>query len=776
MPLGTSLYSRLAESSGTVYYVRTDGNNGNSGLTNSAGGAWASPNYAADNAPANSIVKIVSGNYVETVSLSRGFSSSTPVTLEAFDPANRPVIGSLLADSGGVAAYWRFRNLIFDVQLLDPDGSLGTSGTRFDGVKIGSNGSTEHDIELYGCTIKNATGQGFNQQGHVTNIHVINCDIFNSGWYPGAGAGTSHTLYLRYGSNCMYLNLLVYAPVPGYALQVHSDGLETGLQDSILANCIFDDSSTRAGFRLSQPDVTAQANLHQRNTIKNCIVSNNGTYGFQILIPTSAIDPATGDENEFDRCIRYNNTSGAITNTTNAIFTNQTDGNPLFVNQASRDYHLQAGSPAIQAGDEAYTPTFDFTGAARVHADIGPYAYTADDPTLPTRMPESSGTTYYVGGTGASDANAGTNPAAPWATLNKAFTDAPADAIVKVRPGTYAETIACTRGGTDINSVITIEAESTKPVLQGNLRLEGINAAYWRLRNMIFNANDTSDSSLKITYTGADAGAANVGAHHIELYGCEAHNTLGAGGTYLVTGTSVHDIQWWNCLGYDADPTSNEAHGWYLDGGSNLYLINCISRDNGGYGYHCYNGSGVQALRDVYFHNCLADAQVLRSGFIIRSDATQAAAVANPDLLIQAVHFYNCISTNHQSATTAYGFRIYYPNMTDFSLVPGFDAHTMDNCLSYNNASGDLFVGIPTTDILTNTGFITAQNPLYSDQPNNDFHITAGSPAIQAGQLSNTPSFDYAGTNRVHADIGPYAYTADDPPPVTFVRSRRAST
>ena len=45
--------------------------------------------------------------------------------------------------------------------------------------------------------------------------------------------------------------------------------------------------------------------------------------------------------------------------------TNLASANPLYVNYAGKNFHLQAGSPALGKSDPAYTPPTDITGAPR---------------------------------------------------------------------------------------------------------------------------------------------------------------------------------------------------------------------------------------------------------------------------------------------------------------------------------------------------------------------------------------------------------------------------
>lgn len=76
------------------------------------------------------------------------------------------------------------------------------------------------------------------------------------------------------------------------------------------------------------------------------------------------------------------------------------NANPGFVNEAGGDYHLAAGSPAINAGTTIGAPAFDFDGARRdAQPDIGAYEYgTAPRPLLTV-------TVYPLGGNGTITSN-----------------------------------------------------------------------------------------------------------------------------------------------------------------------------------------------------------------------------------------------------------------------------------------------------------------------------------------------------------------------------------
>ncbi len=122
--------------------------------------------------------------------------------------------------------------------------------------------------------------------------------------------------------------------------------------NNILANCVIDGAQY----------LVNSDRPNSGNKLVNCIITNVSNY--------SIGDYQTNLEflyNDF-----FNNGFATPSGTGNI------SADPLFVAALSGDYHLQSGSPCIDAGTSQYAPTTDFEGTTRPQGsgyDIGAYEY-----------------------------------------------------------------------------------------------------------------------------------------------------------------------------------------------------------------------------------------------------------------------------------------------------------------------------------------------------------------------------------------------------------------
>lgn len=381
-------------------------------------------------------------------------------------------------------------------------------------------------------------------------------------------------------------------------------------------------------------------------------------------------------------------------------------------------------------------------------------------------MRESDGTVYYVDKDhpSASDANAGTSEAAPWATLAAAFrstgSGGPANnGIVKVKKGATAYAGATvTRSNASEANLVTVEAynPADRPVMNGKLQFNSP-SSYWRVRNLIA---DGTGLAIGGSLFGADS------SNHLEWYGCEAKFGPGVpgGGGPGVQGFQPDNCQflWWvNCSSHDNGDVDARDHGYYVETGTDYYFWNCIAYGNPGYGWHIYNGTNAtEDSRRVYLYNCLSDDNarngVGRSGYIQQSDHADGSTWIWRD-----IHWYNCLSTNHIENSANYGWRIRPQNQAQATVdgwAGGFPKSSIESCLSFNNVTGTYqFTALASeASMLTVANLITGQDPLYVNQAARDYRLQAGSPALNAGLAAYCPPIDFNGNPRTQANIGPY--------------------
>ena len=386
MSLGANVPAPYPASSGTTYYVDKDtGSDADDGL--SEANAWATIQHACATAPANAIVRVKKGAsaYAENFSISRGGTANNPITMQAFDPANRPSVLGEITKSGVNASYWWWRDFIFDGGSASPNNNLfKITGT---GADKHATGVAPHHIGFWNVDAHDALGSGAGFITTYDDVHEI--QWWNASSYSNDPLTTTHGWYLN-GGHDMHLINYITRDNGGYGIHVFTDSsAEYIVKDVHLYNGLAISQDGRAGMLVQYgspglDDVTkVPTGIHAHNCISAFQTQGSAgdRYGWRYKAASITNWAGYGPVCTEDHCITYGNTDGNyddvdpdMISRTNAITTD-----PLFVDYAAFNYHLQAGSPAIKAADPDYTPTIDFTGATRVHADIGPYAYTADD-------------------------------------------------------------------------------------------------------------------------------------------------------------------------------------------------------------------------------------------------------------------------------------------------------------------------------------------------------------------------------------------------------------
>ena len=162
-----------------TYYVRTDGNNANNGLTNASNGAWKTISYAAGHVTPGDVVRVQAGTYVEVAAPSVSGTSGKTVTLVADGAVT--TCGMSFSNK----SYIRVVGFTFDPTV---------SGCSANPV-VNGNG-TNTGLEFWNDTIaSNANGKGydFDFNRSCTQCIFIGGSINNIG--GGSVADTALSIY-----------------------------------------------------------------------------------------------------------------------------------------------------------------------------------------------------------------------------------------------------------------------------------------------------------------------------------------------------------------------------------------------------------------------------------------------------------------------------------------------------------------------------------------------------------------------------------------------------
>jgi hypothetical protein len=339
---------------------------------------------------------------------------------------------------------------------------------------------------------------------------------------------------------------------------------------------------------------------------------------------------------------------------------------------------------------------------------------------LPRRLPESTGTIFYVATTG-SNSNPGTL-AAPWQTIQKALNTLLPGQKAYVRGGIYREALSMGRAGT-ASAPITIEAyPGETPIIDAEHVRRPLNVqsagAYFRIKGFILDRDCCTSG-----------GNIDVYGHHIEIVGNEMRNGKGKGVYTDESSQAVHIIGNW--MHHNGTAGGQQDHGIYLQGDDHFVANNVIHDHFDGFGIQIYDkGSRHTVVNNTVTNNGHSGIVVGGSGGV--SDVT--------------------IRNNILANNSRYG--VQHDSSCPLSNV------LVENNVFFGNGSGTVQTGCSSVTASGNT----SANPLFinpGDAASRDLRLQTGSPAINAGRADVSMPNDFTGAARDgQPDIGAYEFGA----------------
>lgn len=313
-------------------------------------------------------------------------NSTDPIVVKAY-PGHRPVIrcpaGSIPGTNIGRVLRLRNGSKYWVFDGLDLAFGTGTGGNDQIVYMAASSATGCDHVEFWGCDIHGSTdGSGIifekSSSFNTTDCQLINCNLYENNDWRGAGF-QSHGGYIQ-GDRITFLNVKMHDQVEGAGCQI-----KDGATDIIIANPVCYNNKVLSGLLIDTRcnNVQAWNGIAQANGTGT---SHGAIWGWN---NTDSPGLPLGSGNVCRKWVTYLNAGTEMQGDSGSPEgwdfdgagdfvgpgDNQVDTNPLMVNPGSADFHLQAGSPAIGYGNEAYCPPFDFDNNPRSQVDAGVYRF-----------------------------------------------------------------------------------------------------------------------------------------------------------------------------------------------------------------------------------------------------------------------------------------------------------------------------------------------------------------------------------------------------------------
>lgn len=361
-----------------TYFTATSGNDGNPG--SSAQPFRTMLKGVLTLRPGDTLL-VQPGVYEEVLNyrIPSGTSWSQPITIRAANPQARPVLRTPAGQSWALL-FQDQQFIIFDGFVID------AVNVAFDALKVTLAGT--HDIRVMNAELKNARAQGILTTDGAYALEFLNLDVHSNGT-----TDLDHGIYLSSGSTTVS-GCRVYRNA-GWGIQAFKEG--SGGVNNLLIRNNFVFENARIGQRGDGILVSSGSGAAVYNNVvwgnevgiwvdygasattvyHNTVVNNHGEFGIYIGPGASGTVVRNNISRGNTRDIENRGVGSTLSNNLAGV-------DPRFVNEATADYRLQSGSPAIDAGLATGVVTTDVRGQTRSQGsapDIG--AYELDRPPNP---------------------------------------------------------------------------------------------------------------------------------------------------------------------------------------------------------------------------------------------------------------------------------------------------------------------------------------------------------------------------------------------------------
>jgi hypothetical protein len=577
--------------------------------------------------------------------------------------------------------------------------------------------------------------------GTVVNCKVIGNSAINSGWGGGVYNGT-------------LINCLLTGNVAGYR--------GGAAQNATLINC------------------TVIGNTGQPDSLDGCKIKNSISY---YNSPDNG--DSSGDNNYFTNCcvpsVPAFNSANIITNP------------PLFANLSGGDYHLNAASCCINAGNNSFiTNTTDLDGNPRIvggTVDIGVYEFQSPVHyvNLANATPVSPFTSWITAAANIQDAvdaasagdsivvsngiyNSGgravygvatnrvtVDKAVTVQSVNGAAATIIAGSLFNLNSGVAARCVYLTNGA--VLSGFTLTNGGTPPVL-GDLAREASGGGVWCEDNSAVISNCVLTGNYSSRYGG--------GAFGGTLINCTLTNNSAARGGGSASNTLINCV-----LTHNMSALLNLNYG---GGAYGCILSNCLLVGNqslGGSGFGA--GASFSTLTSCVLSNNNTSGNgggiyfgVVNNSLISSNSAYYGGGAYSNTLI-------NCLLKNNLASSGGGAYGSVLVNCTTVSNTAsagggGVAGGAVTNSIVYDNNGGNIFntknVAYTCTIPAFGDAGVFSNAPLFVDESHGDFHLQSSSPCINAGNNSSVAgSTDLDGNPRIvggTVDIGAYEFQSPD--------------